>query len=186
MQSERLFGVIRTLMNKNPKREKNMDLAKILKRLSSICFLLMWIPFAMVMLKGPLSMVTGNIEDMQSATAIFTSPWMYAMWALFAGTFIFFIASLLAGSLSNRRIINNGQDADAKILAIADTGTRINNNPVIDFSLQIQPVNHPAFVATARQTVSVIHLPSYQPGKFVRVKFIAGTDKVAILGAKTN
>ena len=161
-----------------------MKLAKLFKRLSGICFLLMWIPFAMVMINGPLKLATGNIQDAQAVESIFTSPWMYAMGALFAGTFIFLIASLIVGGLSNQRILSSGQEAEAKILAIADTGTRINDNPVIEFSLQIQPANYPAFVAQARQTVSIIHLPSYQPGKIVNVKFIPGTDQVAIVGAK--
>jgi hypothetical protein len=161
-----------------------MRTAKLLKRLSSICFLLMWIPFAMVMIDGPLRLATGNPEDAQAAESILTSPWMYAMWALFAGTFIFFTTSLIVGGLSNRRILASGQDAEAKILSIADTGTRINDNPVIDFSLQIQPAGYPAFVAQARQTVSVIYLPSYQPGKILNVKFIPGTDQVAIVGPK--
>ena len=162
-----------------------MDLAKLLRRLGGICFLLMWIPFAMVMINGPLSMASGKLEDIQSAADVFTSPWFYAMWGLFAGTFVFFIASMIAAGISNQRIIANGQDAEAKILAINDTGSRINDNPVVEFSLQIQPENYPVFVATARLTVSVIHLPSYQPGKFVRVKYLPGTNKVAITGVKT-
>jgi hypothetical protein len=163
-----------------------MKLAKILKWLSSICFLLMWIPFAMVMINGPLRLMSGNIEDMKAVESIFTSPWLYMMGALFVGTFVFFIASLIVGAISNQRILAGGQEAEAKILDIRDTGTRINDNPVIDFSLQVQPANYPAFVAEARQTVSIIHLPSYQPGKIVNVKFVPGTDKVAIVGAKYN
>lgn len=157
-----------------------MRLAKLLQRLSGVCFLLMWIPFAIVMIK----LATGNTEDTRAAESIFTSPWMYAMWALFAATFAFFIASLIVGGLSNQLILASGQDAEAKILAIADTGSRTNDNPVIEFSLQIQPANYPSFVAQARQTVSPIHLPSYQPGKIVNVKFVPGTDRVAIVGPK--
>lgn len=161
-----------------------MKIAKLLKRLSSICFLLMWVPFAIVMINGPLSMVSGNLDDIQSAGSIFSSPWMYVMWTMFAGTFIFFIASMVVGAISNQRVIATGQNAQAKILAIADTGTRINDNPVIDFSLQVQPASYPAFLAQARLTVSVIHLPSYQPGKTVNVKYVPGTDRVAIVGPK--
>ncbi len=161
-----------------------MKLAKLLQRLSSICFLLMWIPFAMVMINGPLRLATENLGDTQAVESILTSPWLYALGTLFAGTFVFFIASIIVGGLANQRILASGQEAEAKILAIAHTGTRINSNPVIDFSLQIQPANYPAFVAQARQTISAIHLPSYQPGKIVNVKFVPGTDRVAIVGAK--
>ncbi len=163
-----------------------MKLAKLLSRLGGICFLLMWIPFEMVMINGPLKSITGNLEETQVGEYILASPWTYALGALFTGTFIFLIASLIVGGLSNRQILASGQDAEAKILHIADTGTRINDNPMIEFSLQIQPANYPAFVAQARQTVSVINLPSYQPGKIVNVKFIPGMDKVAIVEAKCN
>lgn len=167
-------------------RRKKMKLSKLLKRLSSICFLLMWIPFAMVMINGPLSMASGNLSDIEAAGDIFSSPWMYAMGALFAGTFIFFIGSMVVGGLANKRVIAKGQDAEAKILSITDTGTRINDNPVVDFSLQVQPANFPAFIAQARQTVSMIHLPSLQPGKSVYVKYVPGNDHVAIVGVKQN
>lgn len=160
-----------------------MKLAKWLRRLSTICFLLMWIPFALVMIDGPLRMASGNIEDLKAAESIFNSPWMIAMWALFAGTFVFLLASLLVGTISNRRILASGQSAEARILALSDTGTRINQNPVVNISLEVRPPNHPAFVAETRQTVSIIHLPSFQPGKIVRVKFIPGTEKVAIVEA---
>ena len=161
-----------------------MKSAKLLQKLSGICFLLMWIPFAIVMIKGPLRLLMGKPEHMQAAEAIFTSPWMYAMWALFAGTFIFFIASGIVSGISNRRILASGQDAEATILDIAETGTRTNDNPEIDFSLEVQPANQSAFYAQARQTVSIIELPSYQRGKVVYVKFIPGTEEVAIVGPK--
>lgn len=163
-----------------------MKLAKLLKRLSSISFLLMWIPFAMVMIGGPLKMISGNPDDIPTAGSIFSSPWMYAMGALLAGTFIFLIASLIVGAVANRIIISEGENAEAKILAIADTGTRINDNPVLDFSLHIKPSNYPAFVAQARQMVSAVYLPLFQPGKIVYVKYVPRTDRVAIVGAKQS
>ena len=161
-----------------------MKLARILRILSGLCFLLMWIPFAMVMINGPLRLMSGNIEDMRAVESIFTSPWLYLMGAFFAGTFIFMIASFVVGAVSNQRILATGQDAEAQILAINDTGTRINDNPVVEISLRVRPANFPEFVANARQTVSIVHLPSYQPGKIVHVKFVPGTDRVAIVGPK--
>ena len=161
-----------------------MKSAKLLKRLSNICFLVMWIPFAMVMINGPLRLATGGPVDLQSVESVFTGIWMIALGALFAGTFIFFIASLLVGALANQRILATGQDGEATILSVADTGTRINDDPVIDFSLHVQAANYPAFAALARQTVSMIHLPAYQPGRIVSVKFVPGTDHVAIVGPK--
>jgi len=96
--------------------------------------------------------------------------------------------SVLIPLFSNMRNKNNiiaqGIPAEAKIIALADTGTRINNDPLVNFTLEVHPQMQPPFRAEARQTVSVIHLPSYQPGKIVNVKFMPGTNEVAILGAK--
>ena len=91
---------------------------------------------------------------------------------------------LFSSMRSKNNIIAQGQSAEAKILALADTGTRINDNPLVSFTLEVHPPAQPPFRAEARQTVSVIHLPSYQPGKIVNVKFMPGTNEVAIIGAK--
>jgi len=98
------------------------------------------------------------------------------------------IGSILIPFISNMRssnkILSNGQPAEAKILALADTGTRINDNPLVSFTLEVHSPTQPPFRAEVRQTVSVIHLPSYQPGKIVNVKYLPDTNEVAIIGAK--
>lgn len=104
-----------------------------------------------------------------------------------AGVFLL-MGSILIPFFSNMRaknkIISEGQPAEARILALADTGTRINNDPLVSFSLEVYSPVQPPFQAEVRQTVSVIHLPSYQPGKVVNVKYLPGTNEVAIIGAK--
>ncbi|HJS51634.1 MAG TPA: hypothetical protein VJ781_07010, partial [Pyrinomonadaceae bacterium] len=75
-----------------------------------------------------------------------------------------------------------GQDADAEILSIKDTGTRINDNPVLNFSLRVRPMAQPEFIGQARRTISIIELPQYQPGKVVKVKYVPGKEQVAIVG----
>jgi hypothetical protein len=163
-----------------------MKPAKLLKKMSGLCFLLVWIPFAVVMINGPLRLASGDVNEEQVVESLLAGPWLYALGALFAGTFIFFIASMIVGGLANRRILTNGQDAEAKILDMKDTGTRTNDNPEIEFTLEIQPANYPAFVGQALQTVSIIELPSYQRGKNVYVRFIPETNQVAIVGPKFN
>ena len=103
------------------------------------------------------------------------------------GMFLLF-GSILIPFFSSRRaknkILAEGQTAEARILALDDTGTRINNDPLVSFTLEVYPPAQPPFRAEVRQTVSVIHLPSYQPGKIVGVKYMPGTRDVAITGAK--
>lgn len=164
-----------------------MKLAKILKRLSGLCFLLLWIPFAIVMINGPFAIAFNGPEAAERAmnTGFFSGVgiWMVLLFALVVGSAVFMVASILIGGMANRRVINTGQDAKAKILSIGETGTRINGNPVVDIALEIQPATQPAFMASTRQTVSIVHLPSFQPGRIVNVKYIPGTDQVAIVGS---
>ncbi len=168
-----------------------MKLAKLMKKLGWLCFLLMWIPFGIIMYKGPLSIALNgpeSIAENMSGGDFFSGMgiWIAVMVGMIILSSVLMVGSLIVGGIANRRVIATGQDAEAKILALRDTGTRINDNPVVNFSLEIHPVGQPAFVAEASQTVSVLHLPSFQPGKLVNVKYVPGTDKVAIVGAKVN
>jgi hypothetical protein len=93
-----------------------------------------------------------------------------------------FLVPMLFGIRTRAKIEETGIAATARILGTADTGTRINTNPVVRFDLQVNPPAAPAFQTQVEQTVSIIHLPLYQPGKTVNVKFIAGTQNTVITG----
>lgn len=165
-----------------------MKLAKIMRKLGWLCFLLSWIPFGMIMFKGPLSIAMNGPEQVaESMSADFFGGmgiWIGLSTGLIILMAVLFVGSFIVGGTSNHRVISKGQDAEAKILALNDTGTRINDNPVVNFSLEVHPIGQPAFIAEANQTVSILYLPSYQPGKIVNVKYVPGTDKVAIVGVK--
>lgn len=161
-------------------------------RLGWLCFGLMWIPFAMVMIKGPLALVTtGGDIDVFQPFEIFSSNWLYALIALFAGAMIFLISyfvltmvSLISGGVSHQSILKNGQDAEATILSMAETGTRINGHPLIEFSLQVNLESAPSFVTQVQKVVSFIELGAYQPNILLHVKVEPGTNEVAIVGLK--
>jgi hypothetical protein len=147
----------------------------------------MWLPFAATMLTGPLSLVfrNGGFETPRGGILANIGLWIGMTTFLGIMSAVFFVLSLVLGGLANRMVIRNGVGADARILAIRDSGTRINDNPVIDFTLEVTPLGFPAFQAQASQTVSAIHLPAFQPGKQVIVKFVPETRQVAIVGAKS-
>jgi hypothetical protein len=163
-----------------------MQITKWLRRLSTICFLLVWIPFAVLMFKGPFSMMSSGSQSTAENFLWDTGIWIGLIVTFAIGAAFFLIASLIVGSISNQRIINQGQSAEAKILALTDTGTRINNNPLVNFTLEVYSQTQPPFRAEASQTVSVIHLPSYQPGKIVNVKYLPGGNEVIIVGLKAT
>ena len=162
-----------------------MKIANGLKVLGVVCFLILWLPFAMIMITGPLSIAIWGPEQMAAGqTNVFwqMTPWVILTIALGAGATVFFIASLIAGGMSNILIEAKGQDAEAEILTIKDTGSRINDDPVITFSLRVRPTTQPEFVGQARRTISIVELPQYQPGKVVKVKYVPGKEQVAIVG----
>lgn len=160
-----------------------MKVANLLRILALVCFLVLWIPFAMIMITGPLSLAIWGPEQ-ASSTSVFWSmtPWVVLTTALGVAAAFFFIASSVAGGMSNILIEAKGQDAEAEILTIKDTGTRINDDPVVAFSLRVRPTTHAEFVGQARRMISIVELPQYQPGKIVKVKYIPGKDHVAIVG----
>lgn len=81
----------------------------------------------------------------------------------------------IVGKFSGRTeacaILAIGVPAPARIVRLIDTGTTINDDPVVDFVLEITPDDGPAFEATARALVGRLDVPAIQPGTIVRVKY---------------
>ncbi|MBS1794957.1 MAG: hypothetical protein JSS81_13940 [Acidobacteria bacterium] len=159
-----------------------MKLSLLMKKLGWLCFGLMWIPFAIVMITGPLRVGRGNLGGPSSSASVIMGVSFFLFMAMFVGAFFFLIGSLVVAGLANRRVLATGQDARAQIVALADTGTRINRRPVVRFTLQVHPQSSPPFVAQTQKTLSIFELSSYQPGGIVHVKYIPGTDQVAVVG----
>lgn len=58
------------------------------------------------------------------------------------------------------------------MLALADTGVMINNNPQAQITLEVTPDNGMApFQAVTRMVLSQLHIPQFQPGAKLRVKY---------------
>jgi hypothetical protein len=125
-----------------------------------------------------------SLEEIMKAPLFQKGFWVILFAASITSAGFFHVFAVIAGKRAFKQIVKNGQDAEAKILVLHDTGTRINDDPVVKISLEVLPQNLPSFVREVKQTVSVLHLPILQPGKLVRVKYIPGTEKVAIVGAK--
>ncbi len=70
-------------------------------------------------------------------------------------------ASLRAGGLL----------ATATILAMQDTGSRVNMQPVANITLQVSPPDGAAFQSSAQVVVTPINGPLFQPGRQVRVRY---------------
>jgi hypothetical protein len=100
--------------------------------------------------------------------------------ALTAPTLILIIGSNAARISANRALQKNGLRADARILSIKDTGTRINRSPVIRLMLEVRPPNQPIFEAETERLLSILDIPNLQPGNIIQVKYNPDSREVAI------
>jgi hypothetical protein len=96
----------------------------------------------------------------------------------------FVMAVTCSACFENSRILDNGKPADAKILKFKNTGSTFNDMPEVTFYLEVYPLNEPPFRAETTAAVPVMHVPALQPGNIVKVKYIPGTNKVAIVGTR--
>jgi len=66
-------------------------------------------------------------------------------------------------------VAQNGLEASADVLSVADTGATVNMNPVVEMKLHVIPATGAAFEATARTMVSRIAVP--RKGDRINIKY---------------
>lgn len=165
-----------------------MGLPKTLMTLSKVCLAAAAIGFVG---EGVNLYLSGG-PAIQSFAEIAQKPffqsgfWVILLIGGVLGAGIFAMAGSFAGKRLYRQIIHNGLDAEARLIKVTDTGTRINECPLLNISMEVHPPGAPSFFHETRMTFSIVDLPKIQPGKTVRVKYIPGTDKVAIVGATSS
>ena|SRR5262245_21150651 len=93
--------------------------------------------------------------------------------AILALVFYFVWVKLLQPMRESRKLLQTGSPARAKILALADTGVRLNDNPQVLLTLEVTPDGgfQGPYQAQTKAVISFVHLPQYQPGARLRVKF---------------
>lgn len=77
--------------------------------------------------------------------------------------------SLIWDSVRNQRLRANGLPAKATVVAITDTRSRVNGNPVVELQLSVVSGADAAYPASLRSAISPVDLPRYQPGMSVDV-----------------
>lgn len=65
----------------------------------------------------------------------------------------------------------NGLPATATVLKIWETGTRINNNPVVGFLLEVHAEGLQPYTAETKALISILMIPQIQPGANLKVKY---------------
>jgi hypothetical protein len=77
----------------------------------------------------------------------------------------------MTGEGDARQMRAHGIAANAVVLAIRDTGITVNDDPVVDFDLEVQPENGVAFPARTRSRISRPDIPRIQLGAVLPVTF---------------
>lgn len=84
------------------------------------------------------------------------------------------------GKMSGQRqaLLANGVAAQARVVQLGMTGTTINDNPLLQIVLEVQPAMAPGyrgaaapFVTSTQMLVPMIAMPRVQPGSVVPVRY---------------
>jgi hypothetical protein len=139
-----------------------------LRRISWVFFIVMWIPLGVVVY----SAVT-EAEDppVEALAAVFLFVILFA---------VLQIGSFGIGWLEKEKIRKKGIPAKATILSVSDTGTMVNNQPLLRIGLEVQPPYDSRFTATVEYIVPYSFLPQVQPGNKLQVFYLEDTKEVAI------
>jgi len=152
--------------------------SRLLARLGWTLFALGWVPFAGIFV-GLIGFPEGsyNWSDLPTLTRYS----IIATGITFGLSMLILFASPLLGWWKNRRVLKKGQPADAEVLETWDTGTTINQNPVVGLRLKVFPGSGSPFVAETEQLISRLQIQRYQPGSRVKVRYDPETKEVALL-----
>lgn len=150
-----------------------MQISKTMRKIGWVLFWLMWIPFLTLF-----SLPAGEYgwSELPQVPRIGLS-----ISGVLCGTStLLLVGAPIISALRNRSILADGVPASAKILEISDTGTTINNNPVVRLLLEVQPDDRMPFQSETERLISRLEVAQYQPGQVVQVKFDPDSQEVAL------
>lgn len=77
---------------------------------------------------------------------------------------------MIDGMSASNQLLATGISADAKVLNVRPTNTMVNNMPVIEVTLEIQPKFGNVYQVIIKSVIHQIHIPRVQPMANVPVK----------------
>lgn len=110
---------------------------------------------------------------------------------IFSGVFIAIGKAVTAGTKMSETAVSKarqeGRIGFACIEQLSQTGTRINEEPVCELTLALQPPTGVAFRGKLKLLIPVIHIPDYQPGQVLEIAFFdSGHQYVGFTGGSTH
>lgn len=158
-----------------------MKTSKVMRKWGWLVFRLMWLPFFTIFI-GMMGLPEGEYDWVELPTLARVS--IIAAGALAALSMILLAGSFVVSTIANRSLQQNGLSAEATILKIWDTGTTINENPVVRMLLEVRPPGGTPFQAETERLIPRLQVPQVQPGAVVAVKFDPQTNAVALMDAE--
>jgi hypothetical protein len=172
----------------------NMSLLANMRRVGTLVFILMWIPFVFIFIgmaeefgsagvtfaRFVDQFIPGLVTARGSDVSLLTLVSMVLTFGMmFVAMGLIFGAPLLGGVL-NRKLLRSGRAATARIVRMEDTGTYINSQPLLHFVLEVQREDGSPFQAETEKVVGMSRLGSLQPGANVNVRYDPDTLETAI------
>jgi hypothetical protein len=172
-----------------------MKLVESMRRVGSLMFLFMWIPFTCIFvgMAGEMGsfgrslaawidrFLPGLLAINNSGTSTLSDISTTITIAMSVLSMLLIFGSPALAAILNRRLIKNGRQATAKIVSLEQTGTYINNNPVVRFVLEVDRPDGRPFHAEAERLVPLVQIGSLQPGASVQVRYDPDSLEVAIV-----
>lgn len=84
---------------------------------------------------------------------------------------------------ANEHLLQDGVRARATVVSITETGSTINNRPVCDIVVRVEPTNGAAYQTTVRKVVALTQIPQLQPGNPVTVRYDPNDPKQVLIEA---
>jgi hypothetical protein len=78
-------------------------------------------------------------------------------------------------------LAQNGLDGQATIKAVRDTGMTMNENPMVEFDLQLQPAHGMPYDVTIQQLTSRLTAAQYTPGTVLTCKIDPNDNSKVLL-----
>jgi hypothetical protein len=152
--------------------------SRLLTRLGWLLFVLGWIPFAGIFI-GMIGFPEGSYSWIELPRLMRYS--MIATFVTFGFAMLILFGSPILSWWTNRRVRREGQRASAKVLQVWETGTTINDNPVVGLRLEVHPIAGAPFVAETQQLITRLRAQEYKVGMTVNVRYDPESKNVALL-----
>jgi hypothetical protein len=148
-----------------------------LRRFSWLMFGLAWIPFTLIFV-GMIGLPDGSYA--WTELPLVTRIGLIGSGVMFALSMVGLIGAPIMGLISSQSVIRSGRKGQATIIDMQDTGTTINQNPLVHFTLQVDPIDGPSFEAETEKIVPRLLVPHFQPGLRVPVRYDSKAKRAVI------